>query len=227
MQVFPTQMTISDPSGDSRELMLAAAWDMIVESFGFGGDEPRKVEAKVLEQLKAADIAHRAGLSTGAFYNRWPNREAFLTEFIDYALSVDRSPTYNVLKEIVGSFDGEPDELVRQIAREDIKAIVANPAFAIHTHLWSMMRSRNDIGARMEGMYEEYREESAPLFAALLDALDRDVHPAFTMEEMVQFLMALSEGLSLQVAAGGSGAPDEDFLGKLILAIMPSLTVPR
>jgi len=220
-------MTVPDESVDSRELMLSAAWDMIVESFGFGGDSPRPTEAKILEQLKAADIAHRAGLTTGAFYNRWPNRESFLTEFIDYALSVDRSPTYNTLKEIVGSFVGDPHDLVRLVAREDVNAIVANPAFAIHTHLWSMMRSREDIGRRMEAMYDEYRAESEPLFGALMDALERDVHPDFTMEEIIQFLMALSEGLSLQSAAGGPGAPDVDLFGKLILAILPSLTVPR
>ncbi len=207
--------------------MLSAAWDMIVESFGYGGGSPRPAEAKILEQLKASDIAHRAGLTTGAFYNRWPNRESFLSEFIDYALSVDRSPTYSALKEIVSDFDGDAEDLVRLVAREDIRVIVANPAFAIHTHLWSMMRSRDDIGRRMETMYEDYRAESAPIFEALMDALDRDPHPDFTMEELIQFLMAMSEGLSLQYAAGGPGAPHVDLFGKLILAILPSLTVPR
>lgn len=215
-------------TSDSRELMLEAAWDIIVESFGFGVSSHRPAEAKILEQLKAADIAHRAGLTTGAFYNRWPNREAFLTEFINYALSVDRSPTYARLGEIISDFDGDdPAELVRQIAREDIRAIVVNPAFAIHTHLWSMMRSRDDIGQRVETMYDEYRASIAPLFDALLDALNVDLRPDFTMDEIIQFFMAMSEGLSMQVAAGGPGAPDEELFGKFILVMIPNLTVPR
>lgn len=216
-----------DEAGDSRLMMLEAAWDMIVESFGFASGTGRRVEAKILEQLKAADIAHRAGLTTGAFYNRWPNREAFLTEFIDYALSVDRSPTYAALPAIVETFDGPAADLVMEVARQDIRSIITNPAFAIHTHLWSMMRSRDDISRRMESMYDEYRNEIEPLFVVLLERLGRDLHPNFTMPEIIQFFMAMSEGLSLQVAAGGDNAPGEDLFGKFILAIIPALTVPK
>lgn len=219
---------MTDKSGDSRELMLEAAWDIVVESFGFGGGSSRPAEAKILEQLKAAEIAHRAGLTTGAFYNRWPNRDSFLSEFIDYALSVDRSPTYALLHEIVANFAGDdPTDLVREVAREDIHAIVANPAFAIHTHLWSMMRSRDDIGRRVEVMYDDYRASITPWFESLLEVLGREIRPEFTMDEIVQFFMAMSEGLSLQVAAGGAGAPDEDLFGKFILVLLPNITSPR
>ena len=61
------------PEDDSRAALLAAAWEVTLESFGLA-DQPAKVSqhasTKLFDQLKTAELARRAGLSTGAFYNR-------------------------------------------------------------------------------------------------------------------------------------------------------------
>ncbi len=147
---------------DSREALLEAAWQVVVESFGFepsSGHPGKTVDAKILEQLKAADITARAGMTTGAFYNRWPNRESFLEEFLDYAISVDRSPTFAAIASDYAKITDLP--LIEQLERMaviNIDSVAANPSFAIQTHLWSLMRGRPDIRERIETMYKEFRD---------------------------------------------------------------------
>lgn len=204
--------------------MLEAAWHIVSESFGFSSGTARPVVAKMLGQLKAADIAHRAGLTTGAFYNRWPNREAFLSEFIDYALSVDRSPTYARLQHMVEQHEGDAIALVHDLAYADIQEIVNNPAFAVHTHLWSLMRARPDITDRMDRMYDEFRASITPMFERVLELLGRELRPPFTISDVVQFFMAAAEGLNLQTATGGPNGPSDELFGRCVTALLPTMT---
>lgn len=209
--------------------MLEAAWTIVVESFGFDlVDERGRAEAKILEQLRAAKIAARAGLTTGAFYNWWANREQFLDDFLDYALSVERSPTLARLLELAEQLEGEP--LVRRtlmLARADLETIAANPSFAIQTHLWSLMRSRPDIQSRMAKMYEDYRSPMMELFERLLAEMDREIRPPFTLEQFGNALVALAEGFTMQVVAGGSGSPGGEDFGMTVLSLVPVMTRPR
>ncbi len=209
--------------------MLEAAWAMVVESFGFDHPaERRRSEAKILEQLKAAEIASRAGLTTGAFYNRWPNREAFLDDFLDYALSVERSPTLARLLKLAGQLEGEP--LMRRtlmLARADLETIATNPAFAIQTHLWSFMRSRQDIKARMAKMYLDYRGPMMGLFERLLAEMDREIRPPFTLEQFGNALVALAEGFTMQSVAEGSDSDGAEVFGLTVLSLVPTMTRAR
>lgn len=215
---------------DSRAALLDAAWQIVVESFGFddpGGPPSRQASAKILDQLKAADIAARAGMTTGAFYNRWTNREAFLDDFLDYALSVDRSPTFGALEaafEKVGGLGYVQQTM--EMGRVDIEAVASNPSFAIQTHLWSLMRSRPDIGDRMKTMYADFRTPLIPIYEAVLAGLGREVRPPFTMEQVANLLNALSEGLTMQVVTGGEGSPHPDLMGLALMALLPGLTRP-
>lgn len=216
----------SSATQDSKTAMLEAAWGMVVESFGFepmGGT--RQIEAKILEQLKAAEVASRAGLTTGAFYNRWPNRAAFLDDFLDYALSVDRSPTLARVLELSETLGGQPYvQRTMILAEADLATVSSNPAFAIQTHLWSLMRSRDDIQARMAKMYREFRQPMNALFEGLLADLSREIRPPFTMDQFSNALVALAEGFTMQSVSGGEGCPDGEVFGWTILALIPVMT---
>ncbi len=213
---------------DSRSALLNAAWDIVVESFGFEPPEAppgRTPRAKILDQLKAADIAARAGMTTGAFYNRWPNREAFLDDFLDYALSVDRSPTFAAL---AAAFEQLQDldyiDQTMKLGEIDIQAVGSNPSFAIQTHLWSLMRSRPDIGDRMKTMYRDFRGPMIPFYEAVLERLGRELRPPFTMVQLANLLNAISEGLTMQVVTGGEDAPGPELMGYVLVALMPIVT---
>lgn len=212
----------------SKELMMEAAWDIVVESFGFDTHgERRRYEAKILEQLRAADVAARAGLTTGAFYNHWPNRESFLEDFLGYALSPERSPT---METVIETFAANSDlpllEQIRELATVDIDTISSNPAFAIQTHLWSLMRGRADIGVLMEEMYAAFRTPIIPVYEAMLVSMRRELRPPFTMEQFSNFMVAMAEGLTMQAVAGGEHGPDPDLMAWTIMAVLPTMSRP-
>lgn len=211
---------------ESKDLMMSAAWDIVVESFGFETHgERRRYEAKILEQLRAADVAARAGLTTGAFYNRWPNREAFLAEFLAYALSPERSPTMETVLATFEEIQDHPiEEQVKRLAVVDIETISSNPAFAIQTHLWSMMRGRPDIGVLMQEMYAAFRTPIIPMYEAMLASIGRELRPPFTMAQLSNTLVALAEGLTMQVVAGGDEGPEPDLMAWAIMSILPTMT---
>jgi AcrR family transcriptional regulator len=215
---------------DSREVLLEAAWQLVVESFGF---EPtnrqpgRRVGAKILEQLKAADIAARAEMTTGAFYNRWPNREVFLADFLDYALSVERSPTFEAVAAAYAEVKNLPSlEQIERLAVVNLEAIAANPSFAIQTHLWSLMRSRPDIRDRMEAMYRDFRDPMIPIYEAMLVGLGRRLREPLTMPQLSNIMVALSEGITMQIGAGGGFAPTTEIFSLALQALLPVLTTP-
>lgn len=212
---------------DSRSALLEAAWELVVESFGFEAPSApsQQVEAKILEQLKAADIAARADMTTGAFYNRWPNREAFLSDFLDYAISVDRSPTYNA---IAAAYDEVRDrpyiEQVRRLAEVNIEQISANPSFAIQTHLWSLIRRRPDIAERMGTMYKDFRDPMFPVYEKLLASMGRELRPPIDMGQLSNIIVAFSEGLTMQIVSDGEGSATVDTFFVALLAITPMVT---
>ena len=213
---------------DSREVLLDAAWQLVVESFGFEPTttEPgRRVGAKILEQLKAADIASRASMTTGAFYNRWPNREAFLADFLDYALSVERSPTFDAITAVYGQIEDLPLlEQIERLAVANFEAMSVNPSFAIQTHLWSLMRSRPDIKDRMVTMYRDFRNPMVPIYEAVLAGLDRELREPLTMPQLSNIMVGLAEGMTMQIVVGGEfGATRETYVMAL-QALLPVLT---
>ncbi|MBK5268235.1 MAG: TetR/AcrR family transcriptional regulator [Acidimicrobiia bacterium] len=215
---------------DSREVLLEAAWHLVVESFGFEptNREPgRRVGAKILEQLKAADIAARADMTTGAFYNRWPNREAFLADFLDYALSVERSPTFEAVAVAYAEVKDLPFlEQIERLAVVNLEAIVANPSFAIQTHLWSLMRSRPDIRDRMGAMYRDFRDPMIPIYESMLVGLGRRLREPLTMPQLSDIMVALSEGMTMQIVVGGGFAPTAEVFSLALQALLPVLTAP-
>ncbi len=213
---------------DSREVLLDAAWHLVVESFGFEPAVPEpggRVSAKILEQLKAADIASRAQMTTGAFYNRWPNREAFLAEFLDYALSVDRSPTFDAIAAAYAVIGDLPLlEQIERLAVANFEAMSVNPSFAIQTHLWSLMRSRPDIRDRMEMMYRDFRDPMVPIYEAILVGLGRQLREPLTMPQLSNIMVGLAEGMTMQIVVGGEAGPTKETYVLALQALLPVLT---
>lgn len=199
------------PEDDSRSAILAAAWEVTVETFGMA-EKPLKpserASTKMFEQLKTAELARRAGLSTGAFYNRWPTREVFLDDFLDYALSIDRYPGPALLFEVFASMKGAPlAEMLTELSIANAKAAEANPTHIIQKYLWTYCHDRADVAIRLQRLYQELRDRMVPFYQAMLDYTSRELRPPFDMESATTLLNAVHTGLIEQRGCGGESSP--------------------
>jgi AcrR family transcriptional regulator len=213
------------PDG-SKETLIEAAWDLMVDTMGFGEGGRSTREPRVFDQLTASRISRRAGVTTGAFYNRWDGREDFLEDFLDYALSAERSDALNVAVEVFAEASrDDPAEAIRKVGRATIEASADDPTFAIHQYLWSMVRIRPDVGERLREGYEATIAAIGSLVEAYTANTGREMKAPFTARSVARVFIALAEGLTLQY---GLDRSDEirELLGESILGLWQGITTP-
>ena len=207
---------------DSRTALLEAAWELTVESFGLSATGPMSPAAKVLDQLKTAEIASRAGLTTGAFYNRWPSRDNFLDEFLDFALSMDRYPGPGQLFEVFVESAGLPlRELVERLVEVSVAELESSPTLYVQVHLWSLSGQRRDVADRLRRLNVELRDRMVPFYDAVLASLGREYRHPFDGPSVSSLLNALTMGFVEQRVVGGDDAPSLAILTDAIIGWIP------
>lgn len=203
---------------------------MTVEAFGLSDTErppSQKASAKLFDQLKTNEVARRAGLSTGAFYNRWPNRVDFLDDFLDYALSADRYPNPgDLFAAFAKAAEGTPYEVLTVIALANGEVLESNPSYVIQSYLWAFCRDRGDIEGRLQTVFRELRTATIPLYQTLLTHLGREVRPPFDMETGATLLNSQATGIASVRVVGGDHAPPIELYAWAVLALMPAMTRP-
>lgn len=207
---------------DSRLALLEAAWDLTVESFGLGDSGGPRPAGKVLDQLKTAEIAARAGLTTGAFYNRWPTRDAFLDDFLDFALSIDRYPGPGQLFEVFARSSEIPlSQLIENLVAVNIAELEASPTLYVQAHLWSLSGQRPDVADRLRDLHVQLRDRMVPFYDAFLAALGREYRPPFDGRSVSSLLNALTMGFVEQRAVAGDDPPSVSTLARAIMGWLP------
>jgi len=189
---MPTQVI------DSKERLLTAAWELVVTSFSEGEHEG-KTTPRVFDQLTAARVSRHAGLTTGAFYNRWLDRESFMDDFLEYVLAASRSLAMQSLGEILGRLGSmDPSQMAVETIKRTIEATNDDPAFSMQLYLWALARNRKKVTDHLRVGYQETREGSAMLLQGFLEAAGRELRPPFTMHLAASMMIALIEGISMQ-----------------------------
>lgn len=183
---------------DSRERLLAAAWDLAVGAFDVSEGVTRTTP-RVFDQLTAARVSQRAGLTTGAFYNRWLDRDEFLVDFLEYALSITRVKAMDVVLELLEDPVGmTPEDLMMQAIKRTVDAALTDPAFAMHMYLWALTRNREVVVEHLKEGYAESRGKIAELVALFFGGAGREIKTPFTTDAVAAMMIALVEGLALQ-----------------------------
>ncbi|NIA25820.1 MAG: hypothetical protein GWP04_09670 [Gammaproteobacteria bacterium] len=212
-------------SSDSKERLLAAAWDLVVASFS--GDEDgrgAKTTPRVFDQLTAARVSRHAGLTTGAFYNRWLDREAFLSDFLEYALSVSRSQAMMGVTDILSKMELlGPSEMAVEAIKQTIEATIQDPAFAMQLYLWALARNRKEVLDDLCVGYQATRDGLRMLVEGFLEAAGREFRPPFTNHLAASIMIALVEGVSLQRGIDPE-AFDLDQVTDAIIAIWTAMS---
>jgi AcrR family transcriptional regulator len=182
----------------SKERLLAAAWELARGAFD-EGEGVTRTTPRVFDQLTAARVSKHAGLTTGAFYNRWLDRDAFLVDFLEYALAATRSKALDVVTDLLGEAEGlTPEMLAVESIKQTVEATIKDTAFAMHMYLWALSRNREVVVEHLRSGYEDARNRVASLISLFLAGAGREYRPPFTDRTGPVMMIALVEGLALQ-----------------------------
>ena len=205
----------------------------------------------VLNQVKAAEVARRAGRTTGAFYHHWDDQESYQRELLAYALAPGRfSSTSGAIDSALADLaEGiHLEEMVRRAARQNFENVRSNPYLPLFMALWSKQGDDNEIREHLRQHYQTVTAQLVPMYQKIFDAQGLEPRPPFTVEMFAVTLTAIVEGLALRAAVDPAAVPrhappaqaaarqqldgklDEgpwDLFGLLVLALIPSMTAPK
>jgi AcrR family transcriptional regulator len=168
---------------------------------------------QVLSQVKATVVTERAGKTTGAFYNLWPNQPSYHRELIRYAMSQDRFRTDTETRGKIADYLSEPEfdlaELFRVVGNLNFDGLKTEPVFALQLALWAKHDTDADISAALRDLYRNLNETLIPLYEAILKSARRRLRPPYTVRSLAATLTALVEGLQIRWAVDPEAVPDD------------------
>jgi ABC-type amino acid transport system permease subunit len=127
------------------------------------------------------------------------DRDAFLVDFLEYALAATRSKAVDDVVHLVEHAEGmTPEELAIEAIKRTVDATMADTAFAMHMYLWALTRSREVVVDHLSAGYVEARENVGVLLSLFLTSAGYELRSPFTVESISVMMVALVEGLALQ-----------------------------
>jgi len=216
---MPSPRPRSRDPAETRRRLLSAGLELLHEdSVG-----------NVLNQVKAAKVAHRAGLTQGAFFHHWPTQDAYLEDLFDHALATDRFEWTNriaadSLRELAEG--GDLAALTRRITADLVTSLSEDVSFRIQTGLWARADVDATVAARLHRLYADTDRGFAALFREALESRGMRVREGHTYEEMARIANAILEGLVVRRRIDPELVPAE-LLGDLLLALLPHYAEPQ
>lgn len=182
----------------------------------------------VLNQVKAARVARRAGLTQGAFFHHWPTQDAYLEDLFDHALATDRFEWSNrvaaeSLRELAEG--GDLSVLTRRIAGNLVTGLSEDMSFQVQAGLWARADVDEVVAARLRRLYADTDRRFGELFRGALESRGMQVRAGHTYEEMARIANAILEGLVVRRRIDPDLVPAE-LLGDLMLALLPHYAEP-
>lgn len=237
----PTAPTKAEAAATTRADLLEAGFQLLQE----------QPVGTILTQVKATEIARRAGRTIGAFYHHWPDQQAYQRDLIEHVLSPDRLLSTAVAEESVRSnlAAGLPmEEIIRRGARANFETVRDDPTVPLFMALWSKQATDDHIRKQLRQHYQQVTDQLVPVYAAFFDAQGWEPRPPFTLETFASTLTALVEGLTVRAAVDPDAVPFDlppvqaaarmpldgqldqgswDLFSTVVLALIPSMTVPK
>lgn len=208
---------LRDPEATRRRLLDAGLDVLRQESVGH-----------VLNQVKAAKVARRAGLTQGAFFHHWPSQAAYLEDLFDHALVCDRFEwTSRIAAESLEELaaGGDLEVLTKRIAGELVANLSDDVSFQVQTGLWARADVDEVVAERLHRLYADTDRRFGELFQQALESRGFRARPGHSYEEMARIANAILEGLVVRRRIDPELVP-ADLLGDLILALLPHFAEP-
>jgi AcrR family transcriptional regulator len=233
--------TKAEAAGQTRRALLEAGAQLL-------HDQP---VGSILNQVKANEVARRAGRTIGAFYHHWPDQESYQRDLVEHVLSPERLPsTAAAAQSVLSDLDDEVlmEEIVRRGGRANFDALRDNPFVPLFMALWSKQGTDEHIHEQLRRHYRTITDQLVPIYSAFFDSQGWEPRPPFTMETFAATLTALAEGLTVRAAVDPDAVPLDlpptqsaakvpldgnldqgswDLFSIVVLALIPSMTVPK
>ena len=162
---------------------------------------------------KIQDIVREAGLSTGAVYGRFRNKDHLLREAV-----VARSA---LVAHVGMPKGGRVADLIQRIARTNTKPLSDDEAVRLEAFVTA--RREPDVAAAVAEAQAEWRTAVQPLVEAAI--ADGTVAPGVDPDAVLYFVRTIALGLLLQRAAGLPG-PDREGWADLVGRVVASFGDP-
>ena len=193
---------------------------------------------KAVGGITTAQVARRAGVTTGSFFHHFANA----VEFADaIALSYAQPPSDvdEAIEEINESLlDVHLLDIMRGSLTDAWNVFhsddLMRTSFRVQMHLWA--HHDQPLSRPVDGFetladilrrtYRQRQDEAAGVWGALLERTGRKILPPFTLESIAAALNSLFEGLAIRAAVDPDSVPDELF-AQIATALGAALTVPR
>ena len=162
---------------------------------------------------KIQDIVREAGLSTGAVYGRFRNKDHLLREAV-----VARSA---LVAHVGMPKGGRVADLIQRLAGTNTKPLSDDEAVRLEAFVTA--RREPEVAAAVAEAQAEWRTAVQPLVEAAI--ADGTVAPGVDPDAVLYFVRTIALGLLLQRAAGLPG-PDRDGWADLVGRVVASFGAP-
>ncbi|WP_406293185.1 hypothetical protein OG948_01715 [Embleya sp. NBC_00888] len=192
------------PREETRALLLAAAANLAIERTRPEAANPHNP----LADIRMADVLVEVNrrnpdgrkLTTGAFYQIWPDQAAFQLELMRHVMDKIATPGARQIEALAFGLvaDGEaPEEIFRQIGEADFRWTSASPELFLALGLGALAPV-DMVRDAQAGANERYVDETDHLLSVLLRYARRRLRLDRTMADLIWAIEALSVGYLLR-----------------------------
>lgn len=140
--------------------------------------------------------------STGAFYRRWPNREAYLSDLIDYTLSQTRQGGGDEerSRRLLEALAGMPklSELIDLASRNEIDDLYQDPWLGLQLKLWPDARHQEPVREQLRRTYDQATVNWSLAYDMVINMYRLKMRPGAETERLAVLLTALVVGLTIR-----------------------------
>ena len=160
----------------SRDRVLQAALDLITEAG--------------IDQVRLAEIARRAGMSSGQVMYYFTSKEHILLETLAWRDEQDLSRTHATLATVTGAW-----ERLEQFIGRYLPASPADPSWILWMEVWARAPHNRQVSQRLEELLQPWRDELA---AAVAHGVQEGAFtPPAAIDDFTLRFAALLDGLAI------------------------------
>lgn len=214
----------------TAERFLANGWAALRERLGYGENADASSALGDIPLLAGIGPTLAVGEdTTGAFYRRWPNREAYLSDLLDYALAqtrlggTDDERTRRMLESLA---DRPPiSRLIALVAAAELDDLAQDPWLALQLCLWPDSRRQEQVREHLQNSYESTSDTWQFAYDMVVNMYRLSLRPDVSTRRLAVLLTALVDGMAIRKVLDPDSV-DDDLMPEGVQAMVLGILDP-